>query len=101
MNKTTHPAKILLIEDGPADQNLIQRFLPESKLNNTIEVASNGAQALDYLFQRNGYTDTDIPDLVLLDLNLPKVDGQEVLERMKEEPDLQEIPVVVLGELRP
>ena len=92
-------AVVLLVEDDPGDQELTRRALRESELDVDLRVVSDGEEAMDYLLYRGRYTDRTCaprPDLVLLDLNMPKLDGRQVLKRMKEAPDLRTIPVVVL-----
>lgn len=88
--------EILLVEDNPGDVRLTQEALKEGKIHNHLNVASDGAKALDFLFRRGPYTDAPRPDLILLDLNLPKKDGREVLAEIKSEASLRSIPVVVL-----
>jgi two-component system, response regulator len=86
---------ILLVEDNPDDEELTRIAFEESKLLNEVVVARDGAEALDYLLDPQG-RGNPLPNLVLLDLKLPKVDGLEVLKRMREEPRTRTIPVVVL-----
>ncbi len=88
--------EILLVEDNPGDVRLIQEALKENKLRNQLHVAKDGAEALDFLRRAVAFADAPRPDLILLDLNLPKKDGHEVLSDIKEDPDLKRIPVVVL-----
>jgi len=93
-------AVILLVEDDPDDQDLTKRALKGSKLRNTLCIVDNGEHALDYLFRRGEFADPKTsprPDLILLDLNLPKLDGRAVLKRIKESPELRRIPVVILS----
>jgi CheY-like chemotaxis protein len=93
------PAIILLAEDDPGDQELTRRALQEDVLDTDLHVVSNGEAAMDYLLHRGRYSDpaeAPHPDLVLLDLNLPRLDGRQVLEQMRSHPDLRRIPVVVL-----
>ncbi len=90
------PIEILLIEDNPADVRLTQEGFNEAKLLTNMTAIMDGKTALDYLFRRGEYTQAVKPDLILLDLNLPGVDGREILKDVKEEPDLRKIPVVVL-----
>jgi len=87
---------ILLIEDDPGDIRLAQEALKEGKVQNVLNVVSDGMEALDYLFKRNGFENSLRPDLIILDLNLPKKDGREVLARIKQDDNLKRIPVVVL-----
>lgn len=88
--------RVLLVEDNPGDADLVTETLAESRLHLEIQVVVDGAQALDYLFRVDPYGDVDVPDLILLDLNLPKLSGCEVLERIKQSPALCDIPVVIL-----
>lgn len=88
--------KILLVEDNPADIELTKEALKESKLTIDLTVVEDGAMALDYLSRKDKYSKSTRPDLVLLDLNLPKVDGREVLSWVKQDEDLKKIPVVIL-----
>jgi len=87
------PIEILLVEDNPGDARLTIEALAEAKVRNNINVAADGVAALEYLHDRNGASQ---PDLILLDLNLPKKDGREVLAEIKNDPGLRQIPVVVL-----
>lgn len=88
--------EILLVEDNPADVRLTIETLKEEKVYNRINVVTDGQEALDYLRKEGKYSKAVRPDLVLLDLNLPKVDGRQVLEEIKDDNDLKSIPVVVL-----
>jgi len=88
--------EILLVEDSPSDADLTIETFNESKVLNHIHVAEDGVEALDFLFRRGKYKDAPRPDLILLDLNLPKKNGREVLAEIKANPELQTIPVVVL-----
>ena len=90
---------ILLVEDNPDDEELTLLALKESKILNEVVVARDGAEALDYLFVTGEYADRDpssTPQLILLDLKLPKIDGLEVLKRLRADPRTQLIQVVVL-----
>ncbi len=91
-----HPIEILLIEDNPSDIRLTQEVLKESKLQNNLHVVEDGEEALDYLYHRGPYAQEPQPDLILLDLNLPNLDGREVLSKIKQDEALNHIPVVVL-----
>ena len=91
-----HPIKILLVEDNPGDVDLTKEALERAKVANRLQVVEDGAEALDYLFRRGTYADAGRPDIILLDLNLPKKDGREVLAEIKADPELADIPVVVL-----
>ena len=90
------PIEILLIEDNPGDIQLTKEALEDCKMINNLHVAVDGEQAIQFLLRNHPYTDVPKPDLILLDLNLPKVDGREVLARIKSKDGLKTIPVVVL-----
>lgn len=90
------PIEILLVEDNSGDVELTCEAFQEAKTVNIIHVARDGEEALDYLFKRGKYTEATRPDLVLLDLNMPRKSGQEVLAVIKNDTDLQTIPVIVL-----
>jgi len=91
-----HECEILLIEDNPADVLLIREAFKEVRLRNRISVAGDGEQALQYLQKQAPFADVGRPDLILLDLHLPKRSGREVLAEIKNDPDLAEIPVIIL-----
>ncbi len=91
-----NPIDILLIEDNPANVRLTREALKEEKLYNNLSVVSDGVEAMNYLYRKEPYSQAPSPDLVLLDLNLPRKDGREVLAEMKNDTDLRSIPVVVL-----
>lgn len=88
--------EILLVEDSPADVLLTREALAEAKLLNTIHVVEDGAEALEYLHKQGQYAAAPRPDLILLDLNLPRKNGREVLAEIKADERLKSIPVVVL-----
>ena len=90
------PIEILLIEDNPGDVDLTKEALLDAKVRNRLHAVDDGAKALDFLFQRGAYADVPRPDIILLDLNLPKKDGRQVLAEIKAEPRLTGIPVVIL-----
>jgi CheY-like chemotaxis protein len=90
------PIEVLLVEDDPGDVLMTQEAFEEHKVGNRLTVVPDGAEALAYLRQEGQYADAVRPDLVLLDLNLPRRDGREVLEEIKKDSDLCQIPVVVL-----
>jgi len=90
------PIEILLVEDNPADARLTLETLKEEKLNNKLNVVKDGVEALAYLRQEGEFTNAVRPDLILLDLNLPRKDGREVLSEIKNNPKLKTIPIVVL-----
>jgi CheY-like chemotaxis protein len=91
-----HPIEVLLVEDDPGDVLLIREAFDYNKVHNNLNVVSDGEQALDYLRGIGAYAGTTRPDLVLLDLNLPRKDGREVLAEAKSDPELRAIPIVVL-----
>ncbi|MBD3884077.1 response regulator [Phormidium tenue FACHB-886] len=88
--------EILLVEDSPGDIRLTREVLKDGKVHNNLSVVEDGVQAIDFLFKRPPYSQVLQPDLILLDLNLPKRDGREVLEIIKADEHLRRIPVVVL-----
>jgi CheY-like chemotaxis protein len=90
------PIDILLAEDNPGDADLAREALEESKLKNRLFIATDGQEALDFLYKKGDYKDVPRPDLILLDLNMPRVDGHEVLKQLKEDKHLRTIPVVIL-----
>jgi two-component system, chemotaxis family, response regulator Rcp1 len=90
------PIEILLVEDNPGDADLAQEALEESKVFNNLYVVEDGVKALAFLHQEGPYADMPRPDLILLDLNLPKKSGHEVLTEIKQDPHLSSIPVVIL-----
>ena len=87
---------ILLVEDNPGDVRLTQEVLKEGKIKNTLNVVMDGEEALHYLHKEGKFSTVELPDIILLDLNLPKIDGREVLEHIKKDPELKRIPVIVL-----
>jgi len=93
---TSQPIEILLVEDNPGDVRLTVEALKEGKVGNNLHVAQDGEDALAFLRREDEHTYASRPDLILLDLNLPRKDGREVLAEIKEDPDLRRIPVVVL-----
>jgi CheY-like chemotaxis protein len=88
--------EILLVEDNPGDVRLTREALKEGKIRNNLNVVGDGVEALRYLRREGPYAESTRPDLILLDLNLPRMDGREVLEAVKADPSLRLIPVVVL-----
>ncbi|MGB9624404.1 MAG: response regulator [Phycisphaerae bacterium] len=90
------PIEILLIEDSVADVRLTMEALKEAKVVNRLSVVDDGVKAIDFLYRRGAYADAPMPDLILLDLNLPRKDGREVLAEIKADANLRRIPVVVL-----
>jgi two-component system response regulator len=93
---TTRPIEILLVEDSPGDVDLTKLALEDAKLINNLSVVEDGIQAIDFLRRTGSYSNAPHPDLILLDLNLPRKDGREVLAEIKEDPILKLIPVVIL-----
>jgi CheY-like chemotaxis protein len=87
---------VLLVEDDPGDVLLIREAFEENKVANRLSVVSDGVEALRFLRKEGEYTDAPVPDLILLDLNLPRKDGREVLAETKADEQLRRIPVVVL-----
>ncbi|MDI9884454.1 response regulator [Streptomyces sp. HNM0645] len=92
----TKPIEVLLVEDDPGDELMTREAFEDNKIGNTLHVVRDGEEALDFLYRRGAHRDAPRPDLILLDLNLPKYDGRQVLERIKADSDLTHIPVVVL-----
>lgn len=90
------PIEILVVEDNPGDVRLMREALKGCKILNELQVVGDGVAALDFLHRRSPYDNAVRPDLVLLDLNLPKLDGRQVLAAIKSDPVLKVIPVVVL-----
>jgi CheY-like chemotaxis protein len=90
------PIEVLLVEDDPGDVLMTQEAFEEHKVRNNLAVVNDGTEAIAYLRREGQYADVARPDLVLLDLNLPRRDGREVLAEIKSDPDLRQIPVVVL-----
>lgn len=95
----SRPVVILLVEDNPADQSFTRRFFEESHLQNELYIVEDGVEALDYLLRRGKYADTSHsprPDIILLDINMPRMDGKQALREIKSNPDLKLIPVIML-----
>lgn len=90
------PVRILLVEDSAADVELTREVLRETKLANELSVVRDGEQAMRYVLQEGEFADRPRPDLILLDLNLPRKDGREVLAELKHHPTLRRIPIIVL-----
>ncbi len=96
MTRAERAIHVLLIEDDPGDELITREAFEHNKIKNTLHVARDGEEGLDFLYQRGAYEGVPRPDLVLLDLNLPKDDGRQLLEQIKSDPELSHIPVVVL-----
>ena len=90
------PVEVLLVEDNPGDVRLTREALRDGKVSNHLSVVTDGVEALKFLRRQEPYADAPRPDVVLLDLNLPKKDGREVLREIKGDPALRTIPVVIL-----
>ncbi|GAA4804133.1 response regulator [Streptomyces ziwulingensis] len=90
------PIDVLLVEDDPGDELMTREAFEDNKIGNNLHVVRDGEEALDFLYRRGSHEGAPRPDLILLDLNLPKYDGRQVLEQIKSDADLSDIPVVVL-----
>jgi chemotaxis family two-component system response regulator Rcp1 len=90
------PIEILMVEDSPSDTQLAIEALHEAKISNRLSHVEDGVEALQFLRRQGPYQDAPRPDLILLDLNLPRMDGRQLLEEIKQDADLRIIPVVVL-----
>ncbi|HEX4060355.1 MAG TPA: response regulator [Streptosporangiaceae bacterium] len=96
MIRTLQHIEVLLVEDDPGDELMTREAFEENKIGNRLHVARDGEEALDFLYRRGQHADAPRVDLVLLDLNLPKYDGKQVLERIRSDPELTHTPVVIL-----
>jgi chemotaxis family two-component system response regulator Rcp1 len=96
MHRQLKPIVMLLVEDNPGDVDLAREALSGSKIHNDLMVVDDGMKAMEFLRREGPYADAPRPDLILLDLNLPRKDGREVLAEIKGDPDLKRIPVVIL-----
>ncbi len=96
MNAEQRPIEILMVEDSPSDARLAIEALHEAKISNRMSHVEDGVEALQFLRRQGPYKEVPRPDLILLDLNLPRMDGRQLLEEIKQDPDLRVIPVVVL-----
>jgi CheY-like chemotaxis protein len=94
--KTARPIEILLIEDSPSDAALTIEALQAGKIVNNLNRVADGVEAMAYLRKQGKFAESSRPDLVMLDLNLPKKDGREVLQELKSDPSLKLIPIIVL-----
>ncbi len=93
------PVDILLVEDNPSDIEITKEAFAQGKIKNNLYCVKDGQEALDFLYHKNKYSDTSKapkPDLILLDLNMPKISGIEILEKIKKDKDLLSIPVIIL-----
>jgi two-component system, chemotaxis family, response regulator Rcp1 len=90
------PVEILLVEDNPGDERLTREALKEGKVYSNLHWVKDGVEAMEFLRRQGKYSSVPRPDIILLDLNLPKKDGREVLQDIKNDPELKRIPVVVL-----
>ncbi|MCD2118750.1 MULTISPECIES: response regulator [Rhodococcus] len=90
------PVDVLLVEDDPGDELMTREAFEDNKIGNALHVVRDGAEALDFLYRRGDHGGAPRPDLILLDLNLPKYDGRQVLTKIKSDPELSDIPIVVL-----
>jgi len=90
------PIEVLLIEDDPGDEMMTREAFEENRIGNRLHVARDGAEALDFLYQRGEHAQAPRVDLILLDLNLPKYDGRQILEHIRSDPGLTHTPVVIL-----
>ncbi len=93
---TTLPIQVLLVEDNPGDAHLTRMALADGKMHINLSVVEDGVEAIAFLRRQGKYAEAPHPDLILLDLNLPKKDGQEVLREIKADPLLKRIPIVIL-----
>lgn len=96
MTMTCRPIEILVVEDSPGDARLVEEAFKEGKVYNRLHVVTDGVQAMQFLRREGAYDSVPRPDLILLDLNLPKKDGREVLAEIKADATLRRIPVVIL-----
>jgi chemotaxis family two-component system response regulator Rcp1 len=96
IKESERAVEILLVEDNPSDAFLMEEALKDGKILNNLYIAGNGDKALEFLYRKGEYAGFPRPDLIMLDLNLPKKDGREVLAEIKNDPDLKRIPVVVI-----
>ncbi|MDT5398448.1 MAG: hypothetical protein QOK33_1679 [Mycobacterium sp.] len=96
MTTDVRPIDILLVEDDPGDELITREAFEHNKINNILHVARDGEEGLDFLYRRGDFSEAPRPDLILLDLNLPKYDGRQLLQQIKSDADLCSIPVVVL-----
>jgi CheY-like chemotaxis protein len=96
MTTPLQPIEVLLVEDDPGDELMTREAFEENRIGNRLHVARDGEEALDFLYQRGDHAQAPRVDLILLDLNLPKYDGRQILERIRSDPELTHTPVVIL-----
>lgn len=98
MKLTANPISLLMADDDPDDRMLMRDALRENGISNTIHFVEDGSELMDYLYRRGQYNDANVcrPGLILLDLNMPKIDGREALKLIKSDADLRRIPVIAL-----
>jgi CheY-like chemotaxis protein len=96
MTTPLQPIEVLLVEDDPGDELMTREAFEENRIGNRLHVARDGEEALDFLYQRGEHAQAPPVDLILLDLNLPKYDGRQVLEKIRSDPELTHTPVVIL-----
>ncbi|MDS0474664.1 response regulator [Natrinema sp. 1APR25-10V2] len=96
MGSRLSEAVILLVEDNPGDIRLIEEAFSDANIGNTLNTVTDGHAARDFIHQRDAYEDAPRPDIILLDLHLPKVDGKDILYEIKHHPELDDVPVIVL-----
>ena len=96
MKNSVAPINILLVEDNPGDARLAVEALTEGKITNNISIVQDGIEAISFLRRETGYSDAPRPDLIFLDLNLPKMNGKDVLAAIKKDSQLKRIPVIIL-----
>jgi CheY-like chemotaxis protein len=90
------PVEILLVEDNPVDVMITKKAFSAGRVSNNLHVAEDGEEAMDFLYKRGKYSSAPSPEIILLDLNLPKKDGREILAEVKADPSLRRIPIVIL-----
>lgn len=93
---TPNPVRILVVDDDPGDVLMIEEALEDSEIDKVIDVVSDGQEAMEFLRQEGRHTEARRPDVILLDLNMPRMDGRQVLGEVKQDEDLRTIPIVVL-----
>ncbi len=96
MKRNVESIDILLVEDNPGDVRLTKEALKDAKVLNDVYIAKDGVEAMQFLHKEGAFKDAPVPDMILLDLNLPRTDGREVLAEVKADPKLKRIPVVIL-----